>query len=252
MDKGTKAGAPGWDNFWKGQRRRDSFGEIMRVNTDYFGKQLQRVFGLKASDRILDYGCGPGFLVDYLAKRAIPLTGADINDFFIAQCREHHPGTLFIAITTDPEANRGILRQQLGDRRFDYIVLLSIAQYFKDLPTLERVAQMLGEFLAPGGRIIIADALDEKTSAASDALSLLRHCIMRGQVVRFVRFILYVLFSDYRSISKNTQLLQIPETAIRKIAERSALHFEKVNGLTIHATRTNYVLSKVKSLKLKA
>lgn len=217
----------------------------MRVNTDYFGKQLRRVFALKAGDRILDYGCGPGFLADYLAKGGVPITGADINDFFIAQCREHHPGALFIAISTDPEANLGILRQQLGERRFDYIVLLSIAQYFKDLSTLERVVQILAEFLAPEGKLIIADVLDEKTSAASDALSLLRHCIMRGQVIRFVRFILYVLFSDYRSISKNTQLLQIPEAAVRSMAERCSLRYEKINGLTIHATRTNYVLSKI-------
>jgi len=234
-----------WDNFWKGQK--DAFGEIMRVNTDYFGKQMERVFGLVGTDRILDYGCGPGFLADYLAKRGISLTGADINDFFIAQCRAHHPGSLFVPITTDPYVNRGILRQQLEDRKFDYIVVLSIAQYFKDLATLERVVEVLAEFLTPKGKIIIADVLDDKTSAASDALSLLRHCIVRGQVIRFVRFILYVLFSDYRSISKNTHLLQISEAAMRGIAVRHALGFEKINGLTIHSTRTNYVLRAVNS-----
>ena len=232
----------GWDNFWKGQK--DAFGEIMRVSTDYFGKQMVRVFGVKPSDHILDYGCGPGFLADYLAKKGIPLTGADINDFFIAQCRQHHPGSLFMPITTDPDVNQGILRQQLGDRKFDYIVVLSIAQYFKDLATLERVVEILAEFLAPDGKIIVADVLDEKTSAASDALSLLRHCIMRGQIIRFIRFILYVLFSDYRSISKNTQLLQIPQGAVSDIAERHSLGYRKVNGLTIHSTRTNYILFK--------
>jgi 2-polyprenyl-3-methyl-5-hydroxy-6-metoxy-1,4-benzoquinol methylase len=235
--------ASGWDNFWKGQR--DSFGEIMRVNTDYFGKQLERAFAVKASDRILDYGCGPGFLADYLAKKSIPMTGADINDFFIEQCRTHHPASLFIKITTDPDANRDLLRQGLGERKFDYIVLLSIAQYFKDPSTLGQVVQMLSSFLAPAGRIIIADVLDEKTSAASDALSLLRHCIMRGQVIRFVRFILYLLFSDYRSISKNTQLLQVSEATMQSIAAQHGLRCEKVNGLTIHTTRTNYVLSRI-------
>jgi 2-polyprenyl-3-methyl-5-hydroxy-6-metoxy-1,4-benzoquinol methylase len=243
MDKGTKAGTTGWDNFWKGQK--ESFGEIMRVSTNYFGKQLEKRFALKATNGILDYGCGPGFLADYLAGKGIPMTGADINDFYIEQCRVHHPGALFVMITTDPEANRQILRQHLGGRKFDYIVLLSIAQYFKDLATLEQVMQMLSEFLSPAGRIIIADVLDEKTSAASDALSLLRHCIMRGQVIRFVRFILYLLFSDYRSISKNTQLLQISEPAIRAIAGQQGLRCDKVSGLTIHTTRTNYVLSKI-------
>lgn len=241
MDKGTKAETTGWDNFWKGQK--EAFGEIMRVSTDYFGKQLEKRFALKAADRILDYGCGPGFLADRLAGKGIPMTGADINDFYIEQCRSHHPGALFVTITTDPEANRQILRQHLGDRKFDYIVLLSIAQYFKDLAALEQVVQMLSEFLSPGGRIIIADVLDEKTSAARDALSLLRHCIMRGQVIRFVRFIHYVLFSDYRALSRNTRLLQIPEEAVRAVAARNSLNCERVNGLTIHSTRTNYILS---------
>lgn len=233
----------GWDNFWKGQK--DSFGEIMRINTDFFGQQLARRLSLRPGDQILDYGCGPGYLADYFAGRNISIVGADINEFFIAQCRSNHPDTLFIPITTDPARNQAILKTQLADRKFDYIVLLSIAQYFKDLDTLDRVVHLLTPFVAEGGRIIIADVIDEQTSAVRDVLSLFIHCLRKGRLVRFTRFILYLLFSDYRTISRNTELLKIPESFIAQTAIACGLYHEKVSGLTIHPTRTTYVLTRV-------
>jgi hypothetical protein len=63
-------------------------------------------------------------------------------------------------------------------------------------------------------------------------------------IVDFIKFIAYLLFSDYRKISKQASLLKISEQMVNRIAAVNTLRVEKVSGLTIHASRTNYVLTK--------
>jgi 2-polyprenyl-3-methyl-5-hydroxy-6-metoxy-1,4-benzoquinol methylase len=230
-----------WDNFWKNQRQ--SFYAVMKMATAVFVSKMEKVYNLKPGDDIFDYGCGPGFVADSLAPQNIGITGADINEFFIGECRKNHPGSQFMVITTDAAANKKILEEQLKDRKFDYILLLSVTQYLNSVNDLEEIIKLMRTYLKAAGRIIVADVLDEKTSALNDAFSLFMHCLKKGRIGAFTGFIAYLLFSDYRQISKQNKLLHIPEHAIRDMAKRNELSCEKVNGLTLHKTRANYVLT---------
>ncbi|OQP61543.1 hypothetical protein A3860_31970 [Niastella vici] len=231
----------GWDNFWKDQRQ--SFWHAMQIATGYFAGQFQKRFQIKQTDTIFDYGCGPGFVADALAKNNISITGADINEFYLEQCRKNHPAASFIHITTEVTANEQILSAALNNKRFDYIIVVSVAQYMKNAAELEAVVKMLLTYLKAGGKLVLADIIDGNTSSLKDALSLLFHYIKIGRVPTFVRFMLYLLFSNYRKVSGKMPLLLIPEQAIRDIAVNNSLTYEKVNGLTIQKTRCNYVLS---------
>lgn len=237
----------GWDNFWKDQRQ--SFSAVMKMATAYFVSELGKKYQLKPTDKIFDYGCGPGFAADSLASKNIRITGADINDFFIQQCCSKHPADVFFLITTDVAANKKILEEQLQHSKFDYILLLSIVQYLPHEHDLEEIIRMLRHYLEPQGSLIIADVVDENTSTIKDAISLFNHCIQKGRIGAFAGFITYLLFSDYRKISKQHKLLLVPEPAIRDMAKRHKLTCEKVYGLTLQRSRSNYVLrhSPVKS-----
>ncbi len=221
----------------------------MKMATGYFVTQLEKKYQLQPTDQIFDYGCGPGFVADALAGKHIQITGADINEFFIQQCRSNHPGALFFLITTDVATNKKILEEQLQRRKFDYILVLSIVQYLPHEKDLEEIIRLLSRFLQPQGTMIIADVLDENTSSIKDAFSLFLHCIRKGRIGAFVGFISYLLFSDYRTISKQNKLLHVSEQAIRDMAKRQELSCEKVMGLTLQRSRSNYVLrhSSVKS-----
>ncbi|MBO9203664.1 MULTISPECIES: class I SAM-dependent methyltransferase [Niastella] len=231
----------GWGNFWQDQRQ--SFYAVMKMATSYFVSKFEKQYSLKPTDEIFDYGCGPGFVADSLAGRDSKITGADINDFFIAECRKNHPGGQFMVITTNTADNKKILEEQLSGRQFDYILLLSIIQYFKSSNDLDEVIDLLRGYLKASGKLIIADVLDENTSSIKDAFSLLMHCIRKGRIGAFVGFISYLMFSDYRKISKQNKLLLFSEETIRAIAASNGLRCEKVNGLTLQKSRSNYVLS---------
>lgn len=231
----------GWDKFWKDQRQ--SFYAVMKIATGYFVTQLQKVYHLKPTDDIFDYGCGPGFVADSLAAKNIQITGADINEFFIEECRKNHPASPFMLITTDIAANKKILEEQLKERKFDFIILLSVSQYLENANALEELIRLLRTYLKEKGRLIVADVLDENTSSMRDAFALFIHCIKKGRIGAFIGFISYLLFSSYRTISKQNKLLLVSEPAIRNMAKRNNLQCEKVKGLTLQVSRSNYILS---------
>jgi len=233
----------GWDHFWKEQK--ESFNSIMVINTYFFGEQMERLFQLQPAHRIFDYGCGPGLLIDYLSVKEINPDGADINPSYLQQCRINHPKSNFIQITTHPAENAEILKLKLQDQKFDFIVLLSISQYFKDINELSRVVKMLTHYLKINGKIIVADVIDPNTSPIRDTLSLLVQCIKKQKIISFIQFISYLIFSDYRGISKSSPLLVLSRASINQVAADSQLTCEQVNGLTIHSSRTNYILTKI-------
>jgi 2-polyprenyl-3-methyl-5-hydroxy-6-metoxy-1,4-benzoquinol methylase len=231
-----------WENFWKDQRQ--SFQSVMQISTAYFASRLEALSLIKPTDTILDYGCGPGFFSDYFAGKDNRITGVDINDFFISQSKKNHPGSSFVLITTDTSENESILKNQLGGKRFDVILLLSIAQYFKDEKTLDQTVALLKPYLSDSGKLILADIIDENTSSIRDALSVLSLCIRKNKTIAFIRFMTYLLFSNYHDISKKEKLLKFSESTISQIASANHLTCKKIQELTPHPTRTNYVLQK--------
>src|SRR5205809_125180 len=107
-----------WGRFWK---EKNSFHAITKMSTAFFASQIEKKFHLKPSDHILDFGCGPGFVADTLAVKNIAVTGLDINEFFIEECRKKYAASSFILITTDIAVNKKILNEQLEVRKFDLI-----------------------------------------------------------------------------------------------------------------------------------
>jgi 2-polyprenyl-3-methyl-5-hydroxy-6-metoxy-1,4-benzoquinol methylase len=235
----------GWNGFWENQK--ESFGEIMRINTSHFASRVSKEFLLQSSN-VLDYGCGPGFLADSLKSKGITFTGVDINPYYLEKAKIKHPESSFFAITTDPEKNAPLFIQHFKNEKFDFIVCLSIFQYFPSKEAVQQVIASLLPFLNSDGKVIIADIVDEKTSSWRDASALFYHCLIKNKLGLFVRFISYLLFSDYNKLSKDLALLKLSSDNISEISSNLNLNFKRMDGLTIHPTRTNYVLYPVKKL----
>lgn len=231
-----------WATFWKNQAH--SFDEVMKVSTSYFTRRFVERFGITSDSKILDYGCGPGFLADALAPVKINITGADINPSFVEQCLKNHPQSKTILITTDPNQNKIILDNNLGGKRFDFIVLLSISQYLMNVEELESIISLLKGYLSEGGKIIVADVVDPNNSALRDLIAIKLECIRRGKIIAFTKFFFYLIFSNYRQLSKNIKLLHISSMEMNRIASNNQLRCEKIDKLTVHPTRTNYAFSR--------
>ncbi|HTF18034.1 MAG TPA: class I SAM-dependent methyltransferase [Chryseolinea sp.] len=230
-----------WTHFW--QTERHAFDDVMRMATQYFAQQFSKRYKLQGNVHVFDYGCGPGFLADALTSRGIAFSGADINPYFIDLCNEHHPEGNFFSIRSDASENGLILQQNL-DKPADFIILLSITQYLASPGELEKIIVSLKPFLAPSGSIIVADVVDEGTRSYRDALSLLVHAARNGKLGAFLRFMRYVLRSEYARIAKTSRLQLISENFMREMCARQGFSGRREPGLTFHPTRKNYILQR--------
>jgi 2-polyprenyl-3-methyl-5-hydroxy-6-metoxy-1,4-benzoquinol methylase len=231
-----------WSNFW--QRQALSRHEIMRLNTAFFCQNIQRLFPIEKGTRVLDYGCGPGFLLDYLDLNKVNVTGTDINSEFISFCKAKYQRDRFLEISPDVEVTTELLKKEFGYEKFDYVILLSIAQYLPDSRSLDVLIKMLATHLSARGKIILADVIDDNSSMIKDTRSLLYHTVKEKKFAHFFKFMANIFLSDYRKISKLNKLLHVSQADVRVIALRNGMTCEKVDGLTIHSSRTNYILSK--------
>ncbi|WP_394849171.1 amino acid adenylation domain-containing protein [Pendulispora brunnea] len=140
-----------------------------------------------APQRVLEIGCGTGLLLARVAPHCRHYLATDVSATALAHVRER--------VLTPELAARVELQQlgadqlgALGERRFDLVVINSVAQYFPSLDYLVDVVRAAAAMLAPGGAIFLGDVrnlalaealrLSVQLHRADDAMpveSLLRH-----------------------------------------------------------------------------
>jgi 2-polyprenyl-3-methyl-5-hydroxy-6-metoxy-1,4-benzoquinol methylase len=230
----------GWTKFWANEG--EAFVKIMRLATGVFAERFILKFGPLKGKTILDYGCGPGLLADALEGSESTIAGADINAFFLKEYQRKHPHATLIHLKPDEERADKSLSEKFVNDKFDYIILLSITQYFKDSNALRDTLAILSKFLAHDGKIVLADVVPPNHSAISDGLSLLKYSVRKNYMLEMIMFLRYLFFSAYRTHSSKTPLLQFSKAEIEKICEALGLKCTQESNLTMHKTRVNFIL----------
>lgn len=98
------------------------------------------------SGRILDLGCGNGFVTSWLSKKGFDAVGVDASDQGIAQATQAYPGIAFHhASVYDP------LAQKIGT--FPLVVSLEVVEHlYAPRVYMEQIRQLV----EPGGTLIIS------------------------------------------------------------------------------------------------
>jgi SAM-dependent methyltransferase len=123
-----------------------------------FSHMVERL-GLGVRAQVLDVGCGPGWLSEYLARCGYWVTGVDISEDMIRVARER------IAAVDEPiaesmnavgEFHAMPVQEMPWTERFDGAVLFDAMHHFHDeLETLKVIQRTL----VPGGRIFIHEGV---------------------------------------------------------------------------------------------
>ncbi|HKD03855.1 MAG TPA: class I SAM-dependent methyltransferase [Terriglobales bacterium] len=157
----------------------------------------------RATDRILEIGCGPGTIVPYLP--ACEYVGFDASAEYIEQARRRFPQAQFVC--------ERVSEYTLPQRAyFDRVLALGIVHHLDDAEALQ-LFQIAEQALKPGGKLVTLDGVwTGRQSAAARAL-LARD---RGEFVRseegYVRLASRVFDNVKASIRHD--LLRIPYTHI--------------------------------------
>lgn len=95
-------------------------------------------------DRVLDIGCGSGFLLGELAKQGKTVSGVEPNHELVTLLRERYPAIPVVEVTVEA------LEQVSGT--FDTITILDVLEHVEDDAAALRT---MYRRLVPGGRLVL-------------------------------------------------------------------------------------------------
>jgi ubiquinone biosynthesis O-methyltransferase len=120
--------------------------------------QFDRIVGDWTGKRVLDLGCGGGFMAEALAERAALVTGIDPSPRAIGIARKHAEAR---GLAIDYAAGAGE-SLALADGSFDIVVCVDVLEHVEDL---DRVIAEIGRVLKPDG-LFLFDTINRNRLAS--------------------------------------------------------------------------------------
>ncbi len=175
-----------WRSFW----REDSlFHEVEKHCAREWWERFQEVIPVSSNWRILDFGCGHGYLLRRIASRVDHLVGMDISPAMINISKEVTSGldnVSIIQIEAPPD--------RFYCPPFDLIIVNSCIQYLSDRELKVWMKWWLGSLTA-GGRLVLSDLYPRRISHIRNLLETL----VWGRHNRCLSSVLYKFFRLFRA-----------------------------------------------------
>ena len=115
--------------------------------------RTRKALGIRAGERGLDIGCGPGFLLCEMAEQAgTTLVGIDASADMVAAARRRIDGNKLAARIDVAPGDATQL--ELPSSSFDFVVAVQVYLYVKDIG---RALAEAARVLRPGGRLVVVD-----------------------------------------------------------------------------------------------
>jgi len=146
-----------------------------------------------ADARVLDHGCGEALHADDVAAKCGGLFLCEAAPGVRARVAARFAGEGKIRVIGPAEVER------LPNACLDLVVANSLIQYLAR-DELKALLAVWHRLLKPGGRLVIADVIGPRQSAAADALALLRFAAENGFLIAACFGLLRTFFSRYRKL----------------------------------------------------
>jgi SAM-dependent methyltransferase len=186
---------------------------LFREEAEEYVRNLASAERIDRGMRVLDFGCGYGFVAEGLA----PLVGQiylwDAAESMLVRARSRlagHPNVHVLDLSgpSDPP----------GELRFNLILVNSVVQYLSEDEFLAWLARWRVQ-LAPSGKIVISDIIPPDHPPAEDILSLLTFSTRRGYLFRALRNVL----GEHKRYQKMRQLSQLHEISPGQLRRHATL-----------------------------
>jgi len=109
---------------------------------------LDRFAKLKPGERVLDLGCGPGYIRDFMPR--VDYVGFDTEQRYIDYARKRYAGRGEFYCETFSQKHVDTIAA------FDAVLLLGVLHHMDDA-TVSTLMGLLGRCLKPGGRVVTVD-----------------------------------------------------------------------------------------------
>lgn len=153
----SKNTAEFYDKLMEGEAQRGILGKDKRFNVDrtmkdpstrkYFYEKLKNI--LEPTDRVLDFGCGPGGFMAVAAPLCKEIVGVDISQGFVDAGQD----------TIDRYQIKNAKVQHVepevlpyADASFDAVIIVDVIHHLEDIDT---ILKEVWRVIKPGGKIIV-------------------------------------------------------------------------------------------------
>jgi SAM-dependent methyltransferase len=157
-----------------------------------------------AEARLLDHGCGEALHADLVAAKCGGLFLCEAAPTVRGRVAARFAKNEKIRVLGPEEVER------LPTACLDLVVANSLVQYLSRAELTALLATWR-RILKPHGRLVIADVIDPKQSAAADALALLRFAAANGFLIVACFGLVRTVFSRYRRLRAELGLSQYAE-----------------------------------------
>lgn len=172
-----KSSRNAWTSFWEELPARQ---DLYRVQSREYVRNLLGVVPMTPDSRILDFGCGFGYVAEQLSPRVAEVFVWDSSDNMCRQAMSRLTRLDNVAYLDLSAPSRSP-----GNPRLDFILVNSVIQYM----TPDDFSMWLAnwsQMLTPAGRIVISDVIPPGYNLRTDLLSLLSFSARRGMLFRAV------------------------------------------------------------------
>jgi 2-polyprenyl-3-methyl-5-hydroxy-6-metoxy-1,4-benzoquinol methylase len=111
---------------------------------------------LKPNSKVLEVGCGNGLILNQIIKKVESYVGIDSSIQALESIKKSNLWDTYNSKISLHNFN-AIDLKNLGDEKFDFIILNSVCQYFPNLKYLLNVIELLGEIINPDSFIFFGD-----------------------------------------------------------------------------------------------
>jgi SAM-dependent methyltransferase len=190
---------------------------VHRDQAAFYVESLVGRVGVRSDQRVLDFGCGHGFVAARLAPLVGELWWWDPSTAMrsITERRTARlPNTRFCdlsGVSAEPRASTW------DGPRFDLILVNSVVQYMPPEELWGWLHRWRG-MLSPGGSAVLSDLIEPTHGSLADVIDLLRFGVRHGSPLRAARDALGDV-AEYRRTSKAIPLVRVDA---QDLAERAA------------------------------
>jgi len=136
-----------WNNSadWYDQNMGDEGDEL---NKTIIRPNILRILGNLQGKKLLDMGCGSGYLTSELAKTAEQVIGTDFAPDFVKLCQKKYKAYQNLSFQTQDV----IKKFKFSDQSFDIVLCKMVLQYIEDIDNFARESARI---LRHNGRVIV-------------------------------------------------------------------------------------------------
>ena len=228
-----------WITYWEHDRLFPE--EIWKKNVEVFVRGVQPILNFSSFDRVLDIGCGPGYLAQLIHSRVKKIYCIDTAKEYVVECRRRlgcYRNVTVRRLSVNNYTNLRFLPQKF----FTKIVCLSVLQYYESIDQVVSLVENVRRVAKPGALFLIAD-LHTGIHPVVDTGAFLVACRQEKFFIGGLGFLVRARLSEYCRLTKEKGLLTISEVEWRAIFRRLSISAKLLSlPLTLNAARKHVLI----------